>query len=1326
MNCFHLLRTNVGLTTNIKVVVTSNYELFLDSIKSNPELSDSKYNAIRFNKDNYYDDLIPHFYKNTPEDIAFYIKYDDDVSIMYDDFMHQFDDTYITGARNISENKNYKEEFEYFAPVYFERGCFPKYFVIFRVDGPGLLDLNKDNFKSEIINNLKCVKLFDLTPKTNIGYWIEKNFIKNENFPIAPLEFNFKKDEFTKWYGIDYESGGYVYKSKFINDLLERENLIYDLEKFIFDGYKNNKVVFPNILNLSFLFDDVPATKTSIRKWSINRYYGFYLNDLELIHVISPFKPKKIKDGFIINENNIIVNQNNNEDDYPFDDNKTHEDFKDGEYFIEYYGNFYKIIQYTENTQPQTTPINVDNNTFIEEEYVHKKYVYKIISDINLYNQQNNINKNICYIDSDNFIRNLYDDTYFNAEYFNDDADVWLIEIDGKYHNLMHIVNNSDVLVKLNTDYGFTFSNDEFTYYINDPDPNYKWRVKYKDENGYPITFKIYRLNFSDIKDFDTCIIDTEYSKYEYEFKDKLTYTDEPKFYLYNRKSKSVPPPIDDYTYNGEIIYIPCSSEYTTNLETFRIINNDLSDIWRKNPVYCRWGYKNSIGFNDYPYLLNISTLFEDFNKNADLNILIPSRENRNLDYFYTINTSTSSYIHHSLHIEDFDTVNKTINENFNFNINYYLNDLSYQYDGDYFTYIFSKKAYFDNGNIEKNTKKYSTFIESDGENTNSTLFKGIKFLLYKVDNIKIDNNKIEKINIKPTNEFKDYKFSIILTRNDDYIPKISMDWLIIDEWDPKQIYETNSIVVHDDILYIANANSGPIIINNNTNDDPFSGPYKHSEWGFYQININNTDIKTWRPDYDSNYPTNSIVYNCGEYYYCVNPSGTVSFWNPTLSYNVGDIVIYKNKYYVSTINNNTHKPPAYNKNSVEINNSTYYSKYWKHLNNIDNTIQPKWKIIELWDRYKQYDQFNDYFVVYNNNVYKCISTIGIIGIEPDNDQYWEYIGSIFPDYNKVYKTGDIIFINGKYHILKDNDGYNKLKSGINIYINKKWKNVLVNISIDDNTLKNYKMCERDFLYSPPPHKFNKTYNWKCLDCGINYILTANNFIQCLNDLNNKHGFANSIKYHIINDNNSIETYDEKNINKLPYILLCEYPDELIIKTNVIEYEINEPEDLLLKNKIKNKTIGGSLNNINEIEYYNDIPLSYNIKIYNEDQNKYKNFYVKNRSNSYKNIKEDSYSVIYRYSGYYTPIFYEIELFERPKLHTKNCGNYKFDTNLTYFGYAKQLIISKVNMNGNILKLKNNKNYKSIYPMIDEFGYTVVDHFIYKSNWDFSFYLCVV
>ena len=143
---FGIIRTNVGLTTNVKLMVKSDYKLYLDSIDSNDDLSLSRFKKFAVNKKDRYDRLIPNFFNKFPSDLAFDIKYDNDVDSMKDDFKHQYDEIYQYGARNIINNRSYSEEFEYFAPLYIFPDNLPNSFIIFRVDDPGLDIYNKDNF----------------------------------------------------------------------------------------------------------------------------------------------------------------------------------------------------------------------------------------------------------------------------------------------------------------------------------------------------------------------------------------------------------------------------------------------------------------------------------------------------------------------------------------------------------------------------------------------------------------------------------------------------------------------------------------------------------------------------------------------------------------------------------------------------------------------------------------------------------------------------------------------------------------------------------------------------------------------------------------------------------------------------------------------------------------------------------------------------------------------------------------------------------------------------------------------------------------------------
>jgi hypothetical protein len=1213
MNSFSILRTNVGLTTNVKIVVDGKYNLFLESIDSASELSNTKYKKLNFNKTNYYDDLVPFFFRDLPSDIAFKIKYDSDNDNMFNDFAHQYDDLYQSGCRNIVNNKGYSEEFECFAPLYIMKNI-PKNFIVFRVDGPGLGILNKDNFISDHINNLKCVKVFDLTKNTALGEWIETNFTKNPSFPSTPFEIDFRRLEFSTWNGIDYEDGGYAQRAFLLDSSLEYENTYLDMEKMVFDGYKNNKIIFPNILNFSFLFDDLPATPNSLRKWSINRYMGFYIDSMDLVKTVSPYIPPKVKSDVTI-VNNILISSSSKS---PFDDSVK----LSSVIYVEIGGNFYKVEKFEEAQIPSLNKIEITPNSFDEKFSTNFITRYKIISDIKLDGiTSSGINQNIIRITSDNNIT-LSNGGSFTIPNF-DSADVWIIDIGGKFHCLN---KNKDGLIHIETDYAFNASLDNFEYWINNPDPAFRTDISLiVDNHNAPKTFNIYKLKFSDVKDFDTTILDTEFSKFEYIIKDNLTHTDETKMYSINYDTNRFPRSYEDFSINGVVVNIPVASEYTSNGETFRIVDNDLSTLWRKNSERVKWGFQDSLSSNDYPYLLNNSFSAEDFNRCVNTYDSKPYRHERNLDYFYTVGLSSQIYTHHTLHIDEFD-------------INKYTGTAS-----DYFSYIFGKKSYFDSSNIIKNTKKWSCFNSGDGTIPNTSLFRGIKFKIYDVDSVRITNGSIDSVNIKSSNTYDDYKLSIVVSKNNDS----SLRWTIIDNFKHDKSYDTGSVVIHDNILYTNLSTS--LVTDPNINPKDLGGV-----WSVFN---------------------NSI------------------FWSPDKTYGESEQVYYNGEYYISNIANN--------KNSIP-------------------SIGDQWDLVILWGNSKVNDNVlvidhSEPFRVYNDVLYRfktqSSSSLAPSVISPDLDPtVWTRFYSFVPDTKFAYSkfvsvdelknSNNIIFDNNRYYLCTSPKG-DTLDNGINIYINKKFKNILINIYINDNTLDKLSGYNRDYLYT-----------------DIYSKLTASNFMSCINDLSDKFGFSDFVKYIVISEDGSSKTYDFGDITSLtglPCLLKCESPDELFSRVSSFDRSILSLD--VSQFKPKRKLLAGNISTLDMLDFYNNMSLSTTIDRKRSDDVLVPNFH---------GLKNNIFNKLYRHSGYYMPIFTEIELFKSPGITSSVVGNYKFDTTLTNFGMIKERVISKVNRDNNILKLKNNSNLKSIYPMIDEFGYTTTDFFIFKSSWDFEYFIeCV-
>jgi len=1304
---FAILRTNVGLTTNIKVVVDSNYSLSLSSIESKEELSNSKYKKVSFIKQNYYDELITYFYDGLPADTAYYIKYENDVDSASKDYASQFDEIYQYGARNIINNKDYKEEFEYFAPLYISPNNLPKNFIIFRVDGPGIETVKRENFKSLILNNFKTVKIFDLTKKTPLGEWLESNFNTNVFFPLTPFEMSFDNLEFSKWNGIDYENGGYTSKSMFLEPVYEEEKEIFEFEKYVFDGYKNNKVVFPNIINMTFLFDDTPANSESLRKWSINRYYGFYLDDMVKVRSISPYITPFIKTDAVIQNGNLLYSPSGDPFVEGFLDHKV--------YYVEYNGEYYKVEKYQE-TQSNATLQSVVTGNVVTQQYTNANITkYRIISDVDLSGKQSMLNKNTALISDNSAYPNRilnYDNTNYQIPEW-DTADVWLIEIDGVFHNLVRetspeLVNGiltTTTKVRINSDYSFRINENDYEYWINKNDPSYTKKVSFVvDADNPPKKFNIYKLKFTDIKDFDTRIVDTEYSKFEYENKYDLTETDETKLYLVDLRSKSIPKHYDDFIFKEVVSNIPVSSEYTANHETFKIDNGDLSEIWRKNSTYCRWGFQNSLSANDVPYLLNNSLIFEDYNRSVNPFDPNPKRIERNLDYFYTINSSTFSYIHHTLHVES-QNVNG-IDTSFKFELDKYLGLGTYSggtYSFDYFTYFFDRKSTFDNGNIVKMTKKYSLMNTGDNVIPNTTVFRGLKFRLYDVETIKSNQGVIENINLKNINTFEDYKFSILLSKNEKSISdnnKITsstnnMQWSIIENWEMDKSYASGSVVLLDDILYQAiDDTKATVPARVMYGTQVKSAPYNDPDWITYTysygvVNTTNSGSPFWNPNTDQSYMYGyggygDVVYNHGEYYR-KNVSGTVSFWNPNLTYSVGSMVLYRGQYYTSNINSNIYPPNT----GIMFRQGTSWVENWSVTSTPDT---PNWVPIEVWNPSKTY---TGEYVVHNEILYQGS---GASGDEPGISTSWNRIYSMKQDTNFIYMTASNPFVemNNKIYLINSNSNNSTLENGINIYINKKWKNILVNIFINDNTITNLSNSDRDSMYT-----------------DLNKKLTAYNFMQCINDISNKYGFSDYLNYITISEDGTIKKVNINNISELKYYMTCETPDELLTKVDSLIYNPVTLGNNIIK--VTKALKNGKILDISQLDYYNDIPMATEIST-NKEESSGAN------GPSYHGGKVITDNQIYRYSGHYMPLFYDIELFSRQGITQSNVGNYLFDTSYTKFGTIKQRIISKINRNDNLLKLKNNNSYKSIYPMIDEFGYTFVDFFIFKSTWDIEYH----
>lgn len=276
-----LLRTNPRLTGNIKLVTDSRGEIYLESINANRDLSDSRYKRYGVSPESDYSYDVSRFFNDnkTPYDMVYETKRRaSDLSVL-ESYDLQFEEDYQYGTR-FNNSKLYDENFRIFAPIQIDTNI-PKTFVIYRVNSPkpnvnyGDLGADKQDRIKSMLANATIIKTFDLSESSKLGKYIRRH-VYNEFFQDSQLTVSFEKNEQTFFKGIDLVKGGFSSKGEFIyKDFVATDKPLIEANDFITDGFKRNRIVASNILNLEFMFDDEEASE-----YSVSRYFGLFVDEI--------------------------------------------------------------------------------------------------------------------------------------------------------------------------------------------------------------------------------------------------------------------------------------------------------------------------------------------------------------------------------------------------------------------------------------------------------------------------------------------------------------------------------------------------------------------------------------------------------------------------------------------------------------------------------------------------------------------------------------------------------------------------------------------------------------------------------------------------------------------------------------------------------------------------------------------------------------------------------------------------------------------------------------------------------------------------------------
>lgn len=285
---YELLRANPKLTGNVKVVVDSSSNIYLDTFKVSKGLSQRKYRKIKLNPNEYYGNALMSKMSSLSSD-DFYKVENSCYSIfsLANNLGDQYYDKYNSGTRT-NNDKMYSENFSILAPLCIKKNM-PDFFLIFKIKNYENITNSSDRLKY-FLSNGTLIKSFDLRKDSNAGKLMRSVYEHSKDF-VGDLFVSYDYDQDNVYNGISLDRG--VVSCIHESAALERyiKNQVY-MNDWYTGGFERNRIVSKNIINFEFMFDD-----PSEELFSINTYFGLYVRlngedtDFSCIGILSDKTP---------------------------------------------------------------------------------------------------------------------------------------------------------------------------------------------------------------------------------------------------------------------------------------------------------------------------------------------------------------------------------------------------------------------------------------------------------------------------------------------------------------------------------------------------------------------------------------------------------------------------------------------------------------------------------------------------------------------------------------------------------------------------------------------------------------------------------------------------------------------------------------------------------------------------------------------------------------------------------------------------------------------------------------------------------------------------
>ena len=268
---YGLLRANPKLTGNIKVVIDSSSNIYLDTFKVSETLQQKRYRRIKVGYNDYYGEDIMAKFRSVPSTDLY--KVNSDCFNMFttvQTYSSQYYDVYNYGVKT-NNDLLYSENFAFLAPLCIRQEV-PDFFLIFKIHKESIdeREMSDTELIEYFLRNGTLVKSYDMRLGSELGTYI-RTIRDRASEKIGDVYVSYDTKNYTRFNGISVDRGivTSLYESPVQQNYVNNQVALND---FYTLGFERNRLVQKDIVNFEFMFND-----TDEQLFSINTYFGLYV-----------------------------------------------------------------------------------------------------------------------------------------------------------------------------------------------------------------------------------------------------------------------------------------------------------------------------------------------------------------------------------------------------------------------------------------------------------------------------------------------------------------------------------------------------------------------------------------------------------------------------------------------------------------------------------------------------------------------------------------------------------------------------------------------------------------------------------------------------------------------------------------------------------------------------------------------------------------------------------------------------------------------------------------------------------------------------------------